>query len=214
MWIETFHRFADRQAFLEACDAAGWPRGPDYEPSPAEGFSLDVIGPGVLPPELVEGVLVPGPVDARWHVNLSRRAGLALPAALAAAEILPELPYRMFAARDPDVVVGAVRARHAAAKAAKADDARLVAEPKRPPRPVKAWQGKAVLKSAGLLEAVEAKVEAAGGRVRDAWHGQETWSRNGELLTEVARSLDLPDDQVDQMFRQAAAIEEPAGGTE
>ena len=36
MWTETFHRFADEAAFLAACDAAGWARGPDGKASPPQ----------------------------------------------------------------------------------------------------------------------------------------------------------------------------------
>lgn len=125
MWIETYHRFADRQAFLNACDAAGWARGPDHEPGAGEGFSMDVIGPAHQPPVWVDGRATPGAVDARWHVNLSRRASLALPAAIAAAEIIPEAPLRVFAARDSDAPLAAARARFRDVRTGAPNDPRL-----------------------------------------------------------------------------------------
>ena len=71
MWIPTYHAFPSRAAFLAACDASGWPRGPDGKPMPPEGAVLLEIGPIVAPPSLgADGTPVPGDVfDLLYHVN-------------------------------------------------------------------------------------------------------------------------------------------------
>ena len=45
MWIPSYHAFPSRAAFLAACDAAGWARGPDGKPMPPAGATLVEIGP-------------------------------------------------------------------------------------------------------------------------------------------------------------------------
>lgn len=131
MWTETFHRFADEAAFLAACDAAGWPSGPDGKTSPPTGVVLDVVGPAVEPPVLTGTLITPGAVDPRWHVSASWFSGTAIPASFVAAEVIPERPVRMFSARDPGQKVAAIKALFEARKLAKPDDPRLVAIPKK-----------------------------------------------------------------------------------
>jgi hypothetical protein len=75
------------------------------------------------------------------------------------------------------------------------------------PTSIPAWKGKAALREAGLLDAVEAAVHAAGGRVQDAWAGASEWDRSSEFLQALAAVLGLEGPQVDQMFRDAAAIQ-------
>jgi hypothetical protein len=127
MWTETFHRFDSEAAFLAACDAAGWPRGPDNTPQPPAGVSLDVVGSAVQAPTLVGTVITPGAVDPRWHVNAAWFSGTSMPSGFAAAEVIPERPVRTFAARDPGQKAAAVKAVFEARKLAKPDDPRLVA---------------------------------------------------------------------------------------
>ncbi len=127
MWVQTFHRFADRAAFLAACDAAGWARVPDGQPDSPQGVALDVIGPAAAPPTMVNGAIIPGAVDAGWHVNASWFSGTTIPAGFVAAEIIPERPIQMFAAEAPAQEVVAIRAAFEARKLAKPDDLRLVA---------------------------------------------------------------------------------------
>jgi hypothetical protein len=50
-------------------------------------------------------------------------------------------------------------------------------------------------------------VLAAGGRVADAWAGASEWDRSSEFLQALAAVLGLDGPQVDQMFRDAAAIQ-------
>jgi hypothetical protein len=130
MWTETYHRFPSEAAFLAACDAAGWARGPDGKASPPAGVVLDVVGPAVEPPMLAGTVITPGAVDPRWHVSASWFSGTAMPAIFAVGEVIPERPVRMFAAKDPGQKVAAVKTLYEARKLAKPDDPRLVAASK------------------------------------------------------------------------------------
>ncbi len=77
-----------------------------------------------------------------------------------------------------------------------------------PPVPslIPAWKGKAALREAGLLGAVEVAVAAAGGRIQDAWVGASEWSRESEFLLSMASSLGLIEKQLDEMFRLANSI--------
>jgi hypothetical protein len=49
-------------------------------------------------------------------------------------------------------------------------------------------------------------VAATGGRVRDAWDAAAEWDRSNDFLADLAGAVGLNVDQVDQMFREAAAI--------
>jgi len=127
MWTDTYHRFIDEAAFLAACDSAGWTRGPDSKPAPPEGVVLDVVGPAIEPPALTGTLVTPGAVDLSWNVSASWFSGTALPPSIAAAEVIPERPVRMFAARDPGQKVAAIKVAFEARELAKADDPRLLA---------------------------------------------------------------------------------------
>jgi hypothetical protein len=84
--------------------------------------------------------------------------------------------------------------------------ASLTVEPPVPPV-IPAWKGKAALREAGMLDAVEAAVVVAGGRVQDAWAGASEWSRDSEFLQSLAEELALTKQQVTDMFRAADAIQ-------
>jgi hypothetical protein len=185
MWTTTYHRFLNRAAFLAACDAAGWPRGPDNSPMPPEQAALVEIGPLVAPPGLeANGIPIPGEVlDPRHHVNAAWH-GLEVPEAFRAAAVAPATPNRCFALPAPPPAV---------------------ASPV--PATIPAWKGKAALREAGLLDAVEAAVAAAGGRVHDAWAGASEWSRDSDFLLILAEGLGLPSGQVDALFRSADAMQ-------
>jgi hypothetical protein len=75
------------------------------------------------------------------------------------------------------------------------------------PPVIPAWKGKVALREAGLLNVVEAAVTAAEGRVKDAWTGAAEWSRDSEFLADLSVVLGLSTDQIDQMFRDADAIQ-------
>lgn len=101
MWVQTFHRFAARPAFMAACDAAGWTRGPDGKASPPAGVVLDVVGPAVGPPMLTGTLITPGAVDPRWNVGACWFSGTEMPPSFSTNEVIPERPVRVFAAGDP-----------------------------------------------------------------------------------------------------------------
>jgi len=184
MWTTTYHRFTNRTAFLEACKVAGWTCPLGRDPELPQGVAIDIVGPIVAPAQLGEGgVPVTGEViDPRYHVNVAwhgREPDLAFTASL----VVPATPSRGWDVTAPPAL--------------------------QPPVPtvIPAWKGKAALREAGLLGAVEAAVAAAGGRVQDAWVGASEWSRDSEVLSNLAVTLGLRADQIDKIFRDASAIQ-------
>ena len=126
------------------------------------------------------GTPLPGPVlDAGNHVNLAWHAR-DMDAAFPASQVAPATPTRAW-------------------------DLPRESEPGPPPVAVSvpAWKGKAAMREAGLPDAVEAVVHAAGGCVRDAWDGAAEWDRGSEFLADLASALEMNGSQVDQMFREA-----------
>ena len=184
MWITTCHRFTSWAEFLAACLAAGWTCPAGQNPEPPPGVALDILGPIVSPAQVGEGgVPIAGDViDPRYHVNLAWQ-GRYPEAAFQASLVVPATPSRGW-------------------------DVPAVPETRPPVPPViPAWKGKAALREAGLLDAVEAAVAAAGGRVRDAWAGASEWSRDSDFLRSLAFGLGLTEQQVDDMFRSAHDIQ-------
>ena len=183
MWITTCHRFTNRAEFLAACQVAGWTCPPGQDPEPPPGVALDILGPIVSPPEVgASGTPIPGEVlDPRYHVNFAWHVRDPDPA-FDASLVAPATPSRGWDIVPPP-------ASH-------------------PPVPlvIPAWKGKAALREAGLLVAVEAAVAAAGGRVQDAWTGASEWSRESEFLLALSAGLGLTDEQIDEMFRGADAM--------
>ena len=183
MWTETFHCFIDEATFLAACDVAGWARGPDGKPMPPQGVSLDVLGTLTAPPTMgpnstpMAGAII----DPGFHVNMARHCQ-SVPAPFQASVITPATPHRVLSLP--------------------------VLAPATAPVPghIPAWKGKAALRETGLLESVEAAVQAAGGRVQDAWEGAATWDRGSEFLGDLAGALGLSAGQVDQVFMEAEAM--------
>ena len=95
MWTTTYHRFTNRAAFLEACQAAGWTCPPGQNPELPQGVAIDIVGPIVAPAQLGEGgAPVAGEViDPRYHVNLARH-GRELDPAFQASLVVPATPSR------------------------------------------------------------------------------------------------------------------------
>ncbi|MCX7380061.1 MAG: hypothetical protein NT133_01295 [Alphaproteobacteria bacterium] len=184
MWITTYHRFLNRAAFIEACQSAGWTCPPGKDPMLPQGVAMDIVGQIIGPPQIDEqGQPIAGEViDPRYHVNLAWY-GREPDAAFQASQVVPATPSRGW-----DIVVPP-------------------ASPPPVPQVVPAWKGKAALREAGLLGAVEAAVAAAGGRVQDAWLGASEWERASEFLTAMAVALGLMPDEVDKLFRDANAIQ-------
>jgi hypothetical protein len=75
------------------------------------------------------------------------------------------------------------------------------------PLTIPACKGEAALRDAALLDAVEAAVTAAGGRVQNAWEGASEWSGDSDFRLSLAAGLGLSKQQIDDMFRAAAAIQ-------
>ena len=184
MWITTCHRFNNRGEFLAACQAAGWTCPPGQNPQPPPGVAFDILGPIVSPAQIAEGgIPIAGEViDLRYHVNIAWH-GREPDSAFQVSLVVPAAPSRGW-----DVV------------------APPASQPPVPPT-IPAWKGKAALREAGLLNAVEAAVAAAGGRVQDAWTGASEWSRDSEFLTALAANLGLSSASVDDLFRSAEAMQ-------
>jgi hypothetical protein len=184
MWIPTYHVFPSRAAFLVACDAAGWPRGPDGKPMPPEGATLVEIGPIVAPPSIgPDGVPVPGDVlDARYHVNAAWH-GTEPPEAFRAGAVTPKTPSRSFALPPPP-------------------------PPVEPPVPavIPAWKGLAWLEQAGLLDAATTAAGAGSPVARLAFRHAAEWHRDSPLIAALAAGLGLDSTAIDTAFRAADAI--------
>ena len=76
------------------------------------------------------------------------------------------------------------------------------------PATISAFQARAVLRRAGLLEQVEAAVAAhPDPEARDAWEYAIEVRRASPLVAALAVGLGLTDEQVDELFRQGAEIE-------
>ena len=184
MWIPTYHVFPSRAVFLAACDAVGWFRAPDDTPMPPEGVTLVELGPLIAPPSIGrDGMPIQGDVlDPRYHVNAAWH-GVAVPEVFRTTAVAPAAPNRCFALPAPTTVEPPV------------------------PHVIPAWKGKTALREAGLLNAVEMAVAAAGGRVQDAWAGASEWSRDSDFLLALAEGLGLRSRQVDDLFRSADGIQ-------
>jgi len=130
MWTDTFHRFPDEAAFLAACDAAGWARGPDSKPAPPEGVVVEILGTLTAPPGIgPNGAPVPGAIlDPDFHVNIAWHS-LPILVPFQASMITPATPHRVLSLP--------------------------VLAPATAPVPerIPAWKGKAALREAGLLDA-------------------------------------------------------------
>jgi hypothetical protein len=92
---------------------------------------------------------------------------------------------------------------------------KVIPPPPAPPAPVPGeianWRAKAVLGLAGLLPAVEVALNAVPEPNRTvalaAWNGGADLARNGPTVLALAATLGLTDAQVDDLFRQASALE-------
>lgn len=65
-------------------------------------------------------------------------------------------------------------------------------------------QARLALLAAGLLDQVEAAVNAAGGATKISWEFATTIERNSPLIETLRGSLGLTGEQIDTLFRYAA----------
>lgn len=75
------------------------------------------------------------------------------------------------------------------------------------PQLIRIWQARAALRQAGLLDAVNAAVVALGGPVGDIWEYGVDISRTSPWVEQLGQQLGLTDDQIDDLFIAANAIE-------
>ncbi|MGX7707966.1 hypothetical protein [Methylobacterium sp. Gmos1] len=81
--------------------------------------------------------------------------------------------------------------------------------PPPPPLPipdVSSAQAKIQLRRAGLRDKVDAAIKAADGEVQDWFSDARTWQRTNPHVVAIGAALDLTSDEIDALFRQAAAI--------
>jgi hypothetical protein len=95
-WTYTFHRFANRAAFDDAYDAAGFAR-EDGQIAPPETVALDVCGTLYNPEEYnAQGVMTkPSTALSGYHVNAAWAGEV--PDAFKASVVVPTAPRRVFA---------------------------------------------------------------------------------------------------------------------
>lgn len=96
MWIPTYHRFADRAAFLAACEAAGWPVEAGAPVLPP-GVTVEEIGVLYAPASVGPGgmPMAGAVIDARHHVNMGWHAQDMDPAFLDSI-VSPATPSRSY----------------------------------------------------------------------------------------------------------------------
>ncbi len=83
----------------------------------------------------------------------------------------------------------------------------LRTEPAPVPEVVTKFQARAALRRIGLLEQVQAAVQAAGGEALDAWEYANHVYRNGALVISMSAALGLTPNQLDALFQMAESIE-------
>jgi hypothetical protein len=71
---------------------------------------------------------------------------------------------------------------------------------------VSRFQARAALFNAGLLAGIEAAVAAADPFTQIAWADATEFRRNSPTIAALAAALELPDETLDQLFRDAAQI--------
>lgn len=72
------------------------------------------------------------------------------------------------------------------------------------PTEVTPRQARLALHSAGLLDQVQAAVDAAGGATKISWEYSTIIERNSPLITSIGGSLGLTPEQIDVLFKYAA----------
>lgn len=185
MWRQTFHAFSSRNAYRAACDAAGWPRGPENEVLFPQGVSGVEVGPIIERPTVdpTTGAPIPGEVlDVRHHVNMLWD-NVEMPAAFQAAQVFPTTPRQVFALRVVEDAPPAV------------------------PVSIPAWKGKVWLLQSGKLKAAEAAVTEAGPVAKLIFDNAATWHRTSPLIEALTVGLALDVAAIDAAFIAADALQ-------
>ena len=73
------------------------------------------------------------------------------------------------------------------------------------PKTVMMWQARAVLDEMGLFTLVDNALKAQGGPALHAWEYSPTISRSSPLIHQMSLMLNLSEDQVDALFKQASS---------
>jgi hypothetical protein len=69
------------------------------------------------------------------------------------------------------------------------------------------FQGRVALSDAGLLANVETAIAAADEKTKVAWEYALEWKRMSPMIVTLATSLNLTDEQVDTLFKEAASVQ-------
>ncbi|MFP5472407.1 MAG: hypothetical protein ACLGJD_02115 [Gammaproteobacteria bacterium] len=171
-------RFPDREAFLAAALAQGWPLEEGEPAPPPADAALVIHGRRFLPPaeEGAPPVLLPG----YWVQALFRAAP---PPAFAAAAEAPQPGDPVIPGQAPPPL-----------------------GPAPVPASVTPLQARRALLQAGLLDEVEAALAAASAETRLAWEYATAIDRDNSLLAGVARQMNMSVEAVDELFRQAGSF--------
>lgn len=73
-------------------------------------------------------------------------------------------------------------------------------------QPVSPRQARLALLGAGLLDKVQAAVNAAGGATLITWEYATQFNRNDPMIVQIGASLNLTSAQIDQLFVTAATL--------
>lgn len=68
------------------------------------------------------------------------------------------------------------------------------------------FQGRMALADAGLLSGVEAAVAQADEKTKVAWEYALEWKRMSPLIATLATALNITDEQIDTLFKEAASV--------
>lgn len=74
------------------------------------------------------------------------------------------------------------------------------------PDPVTTRQAKLALFAAGMLDAADAALAQAGKAAQIEWEYAVTFERSNPLIAQVGGALGLTEEQIDDLFRAAAAL--------
>lgn len=75
------------------------------------------------------------------------------------------------------------------------------------PQSISRFQGRTVLKRAGLFQSVEAAISQADEFTQDAWADAIEWRRGSAMISALGGALGLTEEEIDELFITAASIE-------